>query len=124
MVAATRDDASQAGVAMVRLLLERGAPINDRDEKGWTALHAASAVGNSATAQALLQAGADPTIRFCGDSSHFCFTPAETATQRGHHQLAERLQEAAERLSDERWNKWRKSTILKIISTSVMPSLF
>jgi ankyrin repeat protein len=52
--------------ALVRLLIEERARLNERDDSGWTALHWAASVDKVAAAAALLRAGADmdaPTKR-------------------------------------------------------------
>jgi uncharacterized protein len=50
------------GVAIVRALLEHGAPVNARQQKGWTPLHAAAQNGDVAMIELLLQHGADPHL--------------------------------------------------------------
>lgn len=50
-----------AGV--IRLLLEFGAPANARQSGGWTALHAAAQNGDLESARALVEGGADVSIR-------------------------------------------------------------
>ena len=54
-------------VDIVRLLIERGADVNRKDETGRTPLHYAAAVdfGDTAIAELLLKAGARPDV---GDS--------------------------------------------------------
>jgi ankyrin repeat protein len=48
---------------MVRDLLKHGAPVNARQQHGWTPLHAAAQNGNLEIIEILLQNGADPSIK-------------------------------------------------------------
>ena len=50
-------------VAMIRLLLKAGAPINAQDKNGATPLHRAVRTRCAAAVKCLLEAGADPAIR-------------------------------------------------------------
>jgi ankyrin repeat protein len=54
---------SSSNVAMVRDLLKCGAPVNARQQHGWTPLHAAAQNGNLEIIEILLQNGADPNIK-------------------------------------------------------------
>ena len=59
-------------VALVSLLLERGAPVNATDEwegRHFTALHVAAEGGHEAVARRLLDAGADPMPRSRNDDT-------------------------------------------------------
>ena len=47
---------------MIRLLARHGADLNTQDRKGRTPLHRATYEGCVAAAEALLEAGADPTV--------------------------------------------------------------
>lgn len=47
----------------VRLLVEAGAPIDPRQQEGWTPLHGAVHQGNLEMTKYLLQHGADPTLQ-------------------------------------------------------------
>jgi uncharacterized protein len=49
-------------LAIVRALLEHGAPVNARQQQGWTPLHAAAQSGDVAMIELLLQYGADPRL--------------------------------------------------------------
>ncbi|CAK4081164.1 unnamed protein product [Aphanomyces euteiches] len=51
----------QVVVEMIRLLVEKQANLDHRDEKGWTALHYACQAQNEAAVECLLQLGAMPT---------------------------------------------------------------
>ena len=65
--------ASKGDIAAVRTLIEQGADLNIQDENGWTPLHATMLSMHTgsgcdypervACAKALLEAGADPTLR-------------------------------------------------------------
>ena len=58
------DDASDAdGVALVRDLLDRGARVDDADDRGRTALMIAAERGHAEVAKLLLAHGADPARR-------------------------------------------------------------
>jgi ankyrin repeat protein len=48
---------------VARVLIERGAAVNQGDNSGFTPLHLAVAIGRIETARTLLQAGADPSAR-------------------------------------------------------------
>ncbi len=50
------------GAEMIRLLADRRADLNTQDRKGRTPLHRAMYEGRVAAAEALLEAGADPTV--------------------------------------------------------------
>jgi uncharacterized protein len=54
---------SSSNVEMVRDLLKHGAPVNARQQHGWTPLHAAAQNGNLEIIETLLQNGADPRVR-------------------------------------------------------------
>eukprot|EP01051_Picozoa_sp_SAG22_P012073 SAG22_NODE_1224_length_5119_cov_2.362550_3_plen_129_part_00 len=79
--------AAQNGhLAVVKLLLDRGATIDQADNAGATPLHAAADIGHEAIAKLLLARGADRTVRFEPHGS-----PAELAASQGHMALAELL---------------------------------
>lgn len=46
--------------AIAEMLLQAGAPVNSRQQGGWTALHAAAQHGDLETAELLMEYGADP----------------------------------------------------------------
>jgi uncharacterized protein len=69
-------------LGIVRMLLERGAPVNARQHLGWTALHEAANQGNGEMAQSLLQYGAD-----AGLGNDDGKTSADVAAERGHTEL-------------------------------------
>lgn len=55
--------AASHSTAIVRLLLESGAPANAKQHGGWTALHEAANIGDLEMIKVLLQHGADPSIQ-------------------------------------------------------------
>ena len=60
--AALSDAARAEGVAMVKMLIQRGANVNAKDANGRTPLHQAVAAGLQDMAQLLIESGADPTV--------------------------------------------------------------
>jgi uncharacterized protein len=76
-------------LAIVRALLEHGAPVNARQQKGWTALHAAAQHGDHPMVELLLKYGANPNAK--NDDG---LTPDEVAEEKGHLDVAERLRAA------------------------------
>lgn len=68
-----------------RLLVEKGARVNDEAPAGASALHIAILSGQSQVATFLLDSGADP------DSATGGYTPLHTAVLRGDHALVEQL---------------------------------
>ena len=54
--------ASARNTKAVQALLEHGADVNAKQEKGWAPLHAAAQNGDQATAEILLKHGADPNL--------------------------------------------------------------
>jgi len=67
----------------VRSLLAEGAPVDAKDESGWTALHFAAANGWTDVAALLLDRGADPNARALLD-----MTPLHWAAMRGRAETA------------------------------------
>jgi len=59
----TNRDRHVNSVAVVQLLLDAGAFVDARDDKGWTPLHWAAAYGHVQLARILVTAGADPNIK-------------------------------------------------------------
>lgn len=78
--------ASSRNVAVVRQLLEHGAPANARQQAGYTPLHAAAQNGDIDSLETLLQHGADPTAR--NDDGK---TPADVAKEKKHQHILDRL---------------------------------
>jgi ankyrin repeat protein len=78
--------ASVRDIETMRLLLDRGADVNARQQLGFTPLHAAAGNGDTAMADLLLSRGADPRAR--SDDGK---TPADVAEQHGHTEMATRL---------------------------------
>ena len=73
--AAAKED---AGLPIVRLLIEKGADVNHRDNFGDTALFPAAASGSAGVIEVLLEAGVDPKIannrgKTAGDDTRFAF---------------------------------------------------
>jgi ankyrin repeat protein len=81
--------AAARNLAIVRALLEHGAPVNARQQKGWTALHAAAQHGDKPMVELLLKYGASPNAK--NDDG---YTPDEVADEKGHLDVAERLRVA------------------------------
>src|SRR6516162_918646 len=81
--------AAGRNLAIVRALLEHGAPVNARQQKGWTALHAAAQHGDQPMVELLLKYGANPNAK--NDDGH---TPDQVAQEKGHTEIAERLRAA------------------------------
>ena len=73
--------------ACVRLLLEAGADVNNRQEGGNTPLHTSAHLGDSASVDALLAHGADAELRSDDGKS-----AADYAREGGHEELAKRLE--------------------------------
>jgi ankyrin repeat protein len=78
--------AAARSVEIARMLLERGADANARQQAGYTALHAAAQHGDAELAELLLAHGADPTLR-----SEDGRDAAAHAREAGHPELAQRL---------------------------------
>jgi ankyrin repeat protein len=74
-------------LASARLLIDRGARVNDEAPTGASALHIAILSGQSHVAAFLLDSGADP------DSATGGYTPLHTAVLRGDHALVKKLLE-------------------------------
>lgn len=81
--------AAGRNLAIVRALLEHGAPVNAKQQQGWTALHAAAQHGDQAMVELLLKYGANPNAK--SDDGR---TADEVAQEKGHSDLAERLRAA------------------------------
>lgn len=81
--------AAGRNLAIVRALLEHGAPVNARQQKGWTALHAAAQHGDQAMVELLLKYGANPNAK--NDDG---LTADQLADEKGHIEIAERLRAA------------------------------
>jgi ankyrin repeat protein len=78
--------AGRMPVEGLRLLLDAGAPVDDRQHGGYTALHAAAMHGQDDVVDLLLARGADPSVRTDDGKS-----AADFAEEGGHAGLAERL---------------------------------
>jgi uncharacterized protein len=81
--------AAGRNMAIVRALLEHGAPVNAKQERGYTALHEAAQQGNQMMVDLLLKYGANPTAK--NDDG---ITADQLAQEKGHADLAERLRAA------------------------------
>lgn len=77
--------------AAVRLLIEKGAPLEAENRTGFSPLHHAAEAGSLEAARLLLAHGADPRHANLSGA-----VPAETARLNGHNAVAD-LIEAAER---------------------------
>lgn len=71
---------------IVRLLLEQSAPVDARQQGGWTALHSAAENGDTEMVRDLLQHHADPLAR--NDAGK---TPADVAEAKGHKEVVKLL---------------------------------
>jgi ankyrin repeat protein len=60
----------QERVDVVRLLIERGADVNQGDNASFTPLHLAAALGYPDIARILLEGGADPNRRSAANAGH------------------------------------------------------
>jgi palmitoyltransferase len=69
---------------IIRFLLANGALVDAHNLTGFTALHHAAESGSAGAATALLDGGADPTIRNAGGE-----TAADVARRNGNITLAE-----------------------------------
>lgn len=85
-VAPVHAAASVGDAATMRLLLEKGADPNLRQQMGYAPLHATAVNGDRITTEVLLAHGADANAK--NDDGK---TPADLADERGHGELAEWL---------------------------------
>jgi uncharacterized protein len=76
--------------AAVRILLDRGAPIEATNLTGFTALHHAAEAGSLEAAEVLIAQGAN-----LGTTNRQGMTPVETAREQGHPTLVAALEKAA-----------------------------
>ena len=81
--------AAGRNLAIVRALLEHGAPVNAKQERGWMALHEAAQLGDRAMVELLLKYGANPNAK--NDDGR---TAEDVAEEKGHSDVAERLRAA------------------------------
>jgi uncharacterized protein len=81
--------AAGRNMAIVRALLEHGAPVNAKQERGYTALHEAAQQGNQMMVDLLLKYGANPNAK--NDDG---ITADQLAQEKGHADIAERLRAA------------------------------
>ena len=83
--------ALQGHTTMAEKLIQAKPNVNHaNNNRGGTALHWAAYNGHDAVADLLLKANANPTA--VDNDGH---TPAQSAEQCGHHELAQRLRQAA-----------------------------
>jgi hypothetical protein len=85
--------------ALIRLLLEKGAPVDERNTLGKTVIHFATMRGERFVVRALFDGGADPRTKFCPvpdmpAGSSECSTMAGLAAQYGHPEVAALLEAA------------------------------
>jgi ankyrin repeat protein len=81
---------STGDLALVRVLLERGADVNRGNDYGWTILHQAGYGNNRALAEVALTAGADAAASARGDGG----TPVVVALFWGHRDVVDLLGDA------------------------------
>ncbi|MEO8218259.1 MAG: serine hydrolase [Acidobacteriota bacterium] len=74
---------------IIEVLLKHGAAINAQNLTGFTALHHAAESGSAAAAQALLDAGADPSLRSASGE-----TPSDVARRHGNTAVAQIIDKA------------------------------
>lgn len=86
---AVATDAAPVDMAIVRMLLEAGAPVNVPHLGGGTPLHTAAYVGDAEVVRMMLDRGADPTLR-TDDGK----TAVDVARERGHTEIAGMLERA------------------------------
>jgi len=89
---AAASDAGTRDMAIVRALVEAGAPVNARSGSGTTPLHTAAFLGDTEVALLLLSRGADPRV-----ASQDGKTPIDLARAQGHAELAELMERQAAR---------------------------
>jgi ankyrin repeat protein len=89
--------AREGHLEIVRLLLEHKPWVDHRCCDSPAALGNAAAAGNAELVRALLEAGADPTIRSNYDQETSDATPLDVARQKGHLEVVRVLEEAASR---------------------------
>jgi ankyrin repeat protein len=82
--------AAAHNLAMVRALLEHGAPPNARQQQGWTAIHEAAQNGNKPIVEVLLKHGADRS-----PANDDGATPIDLATRNGHTEIVKLLQQSS-----------------------------
>ena len=80
--------ASSRNLEAARLLLERGAPVNARQQAGWVPIHAAAQNGDRPMVELLLKHHADPKLANDGGK-----TSAMVAREKGHEEIATLLDE-------------------------------
>ncbi|KAA8894859.1 ankyrin repeat-containing domain protein [Sphaerosporella brunnea] len=80
-----------ANIPSMKLLLDKGLPVNVTDNCGWTALHYAAYRGLRDACEFLLSRGADPRLRDTEEEK----TPAMRARQKGFEGLAQYLDDVA-----------------------------
>jgi len=77
---------------VAKLLAERGADVDARDEQGWTLLHEAAEADNPKSAAILLSLGADVNARLRDESAQIAdATPLHMAAQNNYKEVAEIL---------------------------------
>ena len=86
MVTPLHSAVSSGNVEVTRELLQRGAPVNARQQHGWTPLHAAAQNGNLEILELLLQSGADASIK-----NEEGVTALDLARKHGHGDVIRRL---------------------------------
>jgi hypothetical protein len=79
----------RANLASMQLLLDKGLPVNVRDNSGWTALNYAAYRGLRDAVDFLLERGADPRLKDHEEGK----TAAMRARQKGFNQLAKYLED-------------------------------
>jgi ankyrin repeat protein len=87
MVTPLHSAASARNLEAARALLEHGAPVNARQQAGWTPIHSAAQNGDRPMLELLLKHHADPTL--ANDDGK---TAAMVAREKGHAEVATLLE--------------------------------
>ncbi len=90
MVTPLHSAAASGNHAICAMLLDHGAPVNARQQGGWTPLFSAAARGDAELVRLFLEHGADHTLTQAEGK-----TPCDIAAERGHRMVVGIFQKAA-----------------------------